>query len=112
MELYEFARQIATPDYVAAKIASCELNITGRQTAIVIGLGILVICGAVAVLTRRFVKDEDARWGLYLASGLVAVIASVALLVNAGSLGNAYQAFAAWSNDPVTHVVTNLATKL
>lgn len=114
MELFEFARQIATPDYVAAKIASCELAISGCQMAVAIELSIVAVCAVAAVAAWRKEKHGgEAVWAdVCLAAPIIGAIAAIAMFSTLICIGSEYQTLAAWSNDPVTEVVTRLAAKL
>ena len=110
MELFEFASQVATPDYVAAKIASSELMISGCQMAVAIELSIIVICAITALVAWRKEKyDGELIYGLALA---IAAFAAIVMMFSLLSDASGYQELAAWSNDPVTEVATKLATNL
>lgn len=114
MELFEFASQIATPDYVAKKIASCELAISGHQMAVAIELSIVAVCAVAAVAAWRKEKHGgEAVWdAVYCVAIGIATMAAIAMLSSSALIGSEYQTLAAWSNDPVTEVVTRLAAKL
>ncbi|RNL44760.1 hypothetical protein [Paraeggerthella hongkongensis] len=114
MELFEFASQIATPDYVAAKIASCELAISGSQMAVAIELSIVAVCAVAAVAAWRKEKHGgETVWAeVCWVAPIIGAIAAFSMLLSLASIGTGYQTLAAWSNDPVTEVVTRLAAKL
>ena len=114
MELFEFARQIATPDYVAAKIASCELAISGFQMAVAIELSIIVVCAIAALVSwRKGKRGGEAVWaGVCWAATTIGAIAAFVMLITLSGIGAEYQNLAAWSNDPVTEVVTIVAANL
>lgn len=110
MELFEFASQIATPDYVAKKIASCELAISGYQMAVAIELSIVAVCAVAAVAAWRKLKHggEDVWAGVCWVAITIGAIAAFSMLLSLASIGSEYQNLAAWSNDPVTEVATRL----
>ncbi len=114
MELFEFARQIATPDYVAEKIASCELAISGYQMAVAIELSIVAVCAVAAVAAWRKLEHggEDVWAGVCWVATIVGAIAAFSMLLSLASIGSEYQNLAAWSNDPVTEVATRVAANL
>ena len=114
MELFEFASQIATPDYVAKKIASCELAISGYQMAVAIELSIVAVCAIAALVSWRKEKHGgEAVWaGVCLAAPIIGAIAAFSMLLSLASIGSEYQTLAAWSNDPVTKVATRVAANL
>lgn len=114
MELFEFASQIATPDYVAKKIASCELAISGYQMAVAIELSIIVVCAIAALVSwRKGKRGGEAIWaGFCWAATTIGAIAAFSMLLSLASIGSEYQNLAAWSNDPVTKVATRVAANL
>jgi len=109
MDLYEIASRVATPEYVAAKVAKYELAIMGDQIEIAVALGVLAVCATVALVVAKKVDDEDARFFTNLIAGLVSFIAAWTLLFSALGVGSHTQNLAAWRNDPVTEVVAKLA---
>lgn len=114
MELFEFASQIATPDYVGKKIASCELAISGYQMAVAIELSIVAVCAVAAVAAWRKEKHGgEAVWdAVYWVAITIGAIAAFSMLLSLASIGSEYQNLAVWSNDPVTEVATRLADNL
>lgn len=114
MELFEFASQIATPDYVAKKIASCELAISGFQMAVAIELSVIVVCAIAALVSwRKGKRGGEAIWNMvYFTAISVASLTAIAMFSTLSFIGYGYQTLAAWSNDPVTEVVTRLASEL
>ena len=111
MELFEFARQIATPDCVAAKIASCELAISGCQMAAAVELSIIAVCAVAAVAAwRKWKHGGETVWAeVCWAAPIIGAIAAFDMLLSLASIGSEYQNLAAWSNDPVTKVATRVA---
>lgn len=114
MELFEFASQIATPDYVAAKIASCELAISGSQMAVAIELSIVAVCAVAAVAAWRKEKHGgETVWStVYFAAIAVASLTAWVMFFSLLGIGSGYQNLAAWSNDPVTEAAAKLASTL
>ena len=114
MDLFEFASQVATPDYVAAKIASCELAVSGCQMAVAIELSIVAVCAVAAVAAwRKWKHGGEAVWAeVFWAALIIGPIAAFAMFSTLVCIGSEYQALAAWSNDPVTEVATRLADNL
>lgn len=114
MELFEFASKIATPDYVAKKIASCELAISGYQMAVAIELSIVAVCAIAAVAAwRKWKHGGETVWAeVCWAAPIVGAIAAFVMLITLSGLGAEYQNLAAWSNDPVTNVATIVAANL
>lgn len=112
MELFEFAGQIATPGYVAEKIASCEMDIAGYQIAVGVELSIIVVC-IIAVFAARSLCKDNGYFEIVLTVALIIAGASAfSMLMSLGCIGYGYQELAAWSNDPVTKVVKDLADAL
>lgn len=114
MELFEFASQIATPDYVAKNIASCELAISGYQMAVAIELSIVAVCAIAAVAAWRKEKHGgETVWAeVCWAAPIIGAIAAFAMLLTLICIGSECQNLAAWSNDPVTKVATRVAANL
>lgn len=112
MELFEFAGQIATPGYVAEKIASCEMDIAGYQIAVGIELSIIVVCIIAVFAARSLCKDKGYFEIVLTIALLIAGVAAFAMLMSLACIGSGYQELAAWSNDPVTKVVKDLADAL
>ncbi|MCB7085760.1 hypothetical protein [Gordonibacter urolithinfaciens] len=112
MELFEFASQIATPGYVAEKIASCEMDIAGCQIAVGIELSIIVVCIIAVFAARSLCKDKDDFEIVLFIALVIAVASAFAMLMSLMCIGYGYQELAVWSNDPVTKVVKDLADAL
>lgn len=112
MDLFGFASQIATSGYVAAKIASCELSISGCQMAVAVELSIIVACIAAALIAKRLCKNKDDQEVVILAAVVVAIVAAFFLIVSSAVIVSSYQELAAWGSDPVAKVVKSLEDAL
>lgn len=117
-DLFEFASRVATPEYVAAKIAEIEMDVTNSHDSAVIAAVVLAASFAVTlVATIVYCKKDSAS-----ASSVLAVIAGVgfalafaALLALVANLANWMSLtldLARWSCDPVTEVATKLAAAI
>lgn len=112
MELFEFASQIATPGYVAEKIASCEMDIAGCQIAVGVELSIIVVCLIAVFAARSLCKDKGYFEIVLFIALIIAGVAAFAMLMSLECIGCGYQELAVWSNDPVIKVVKDLADAL
>ena len=108
MKLYEIAQEIATEDYVAQKIAEQQLAIVGYEIALMVTLGIAVVVGVVAILSRR-IEAYEVQANLRTALICIAVAAFAAITVEAVMIGVSHNELAAWETDPIAKTIVNLA---
>lgn len=109
VELFEFARQIATPEYVAMRSEEAQHLIEGSEIAIAVALCALAVAVALAIiaffLDRRRNIDPYTLYDIALAIAVIfAIVFVLALFSYIGAVSNAVY----WQNDPVTKVAEAL----
>ncbi len=109
-ELFELAKQLATPEYVAAKIQQAQSLIDGSALAIWIALCALFVSLVLAIIA--FILDHKTRVDADVLYGFAAVIAVVSMVCLLGALCSYAAAVGStipWENDPVTTLACKLA---
>lgn len=113
MNLDEMATQIATPEYVQAKVASCEQGIATGELIVWISLGVLALCATACIVAC--VLEKKTRfdpWVVYMVCALAAIIGTFALVDGLSLVIGGPVELIRWQSDPVTVVVKNLANAL
>ncbi|GEM_PF-5262350 len=113
MNINEMAAQIATPEYVQAKVASCEHGIATGELIAWISLGVLAICATACIVA--YALEEKTRfdpWAVYMVCAFAAAIGALALIGGIGTIAGCSSDLVWWQSDPVTKVVGRLANAL
>lgn len=113
MNLDEMATQIATPEYVQAKVASCEQGIATGELIVWISLGVLALCATACIVAC--VLEKKTRfdpWVVYMVCALAAIIGAFELIFGTFTIGACSSDLVWWQSDPVTKVVKMLANRL
>lgn len=117
-DLFEFASQVATPEYVAAKIAEIEMDVTNSHDSAVIAAVVLAASFAVTLAATIVYGKKDSVSGssvLAVIAGVGFALALAALLALVANLANWMSLtvdLARWSCDPVTEVAAKLAASI
>lgn len=109
IELFEFAQQIATPEYVAMKTQSMQNIIDGSTFAIIICL--CAIGSAIALALIGFALDRKTKIDggvLYTIAFAIVVISSIALFFTTLACCSSIGQLTEWQNDPATHIAGEL----
>lgn len=113
MSIDEMAAQIATPEYVQAKVASCEHGIATGELIVWISLGVLAICAIACIVA--YALEEKTRfdpWVIYMVCALAAIIGALALIGGIATIAGCSSDLVWWQSDPVTKVVRMFANAL
>lgn len=114
-DLFEIAQQVATPDYVAAKIAVIESHLANAHICLAVAVVVTFICAVAAIVS--FMKFEECEsdkqgnllLGIYIAALIIGFIALIALIGSLNSLLSLPSQLAQWTCDPVTEIARSLA---
>jgi uncharacterized membrane protein len=115
MELNAFAQSVATPDYIAMKVADCQNAVNQSQTVFYIALAVLavaIICAVIFEIVHTKSKRLD-EWDIAAdISFVVAVVFALVLICAAAVWGIYAGRLIGWQNDPLTMVMQHVAKAL
>jgi len=115
MELNAFAQSVATPDYIAMKVADCQNAVNQSQTVFYIALAAMVvaiICAVIFEIVHTKSKRLD-EWDIAADISIaVAVVAALVLTCAAVFWGSYAGSLIDWQNDPLTMVMQHVAKAL
>lgn len=113
-ELFEFARQIATPEYVAAKVQGIEASQHVAEVVFAASICVAAVC-VVALLVAYLLERKGVVEDSFTAQtimGLLLILCAVALIVSVIFLVTAPSNLAIWQNNPVTKVARSIMRAL
>ena len=107
-DILAFAQQVCTDAYVEGQVASAEASLWGLQIGVAVcGIVIAILLLASAVIYRMELKGSViGDWVPPLTVAAFVLMVLIFFLILAGA---EYQDLIAWQNDPITHVVKDIA---
>lgn len=115
VDLFEIAKQIATPEYVASKIEQAQAAAHASEIGAIIS-GCVFIIGIALLVAGIIINSKNRESASCLVLGtigtLLAICSCLPLIVNVIAVVNLPLNLAPWMNDPVTKVAGMLMSAI